>query len=404
VTLADGDVFVTSGSTKLIKPVYRDRVADSGGNVRQTETYDVATGTWTTNPQSADRSLPLYPRMHLLPNGHVFFNAGGQAFNPAGQSYDEALWNIAAAYDPETKSWTDLGIPGLGTLTPGFRGSTFSVMLPLRPDADGNYTSASFLAAGGVAGVTPGTYLATATSLVTTVDTSGGAMSMTSEPTGDLNNARWYSSGVLLPDGSVLAVNGADRDEVVAPGTGFPVRQAELFDPETRTWQAAAMQQQPRTYHNSAVLLPDGRVLVGGHAPISTLYGSNQTLPGGFSPNDGRDPSFEIYSPPYLFRGPRPVIDAAPSALRHAERFTVATRDAASIESVVLVRNASATHIVDLDQRSVELPFERRGNALHVKAPPSGAVAPGGEYMLFINKRTADGLVPSVSAPVRVEA
>jgi len=56
-----------------------------------------------------------------------------------------------------------------------------------------------------------------------------------------------------------------------------------------------------RTYHNTAALLPDGSsVLVGGHAPISTLYLHNTTLPGGFAPHDGRDPSFEIYKPPYL--------------------------------------------------------------------------------------------------------
>ena len=44
--------------------------------------------------------LPLFPRMHLLPNGHVFYNANGQSFNPFGQSYDEALWNVAASLRP----------------------------------------------------------------------------------------------------------------------------------------------------------------------------------------------------------------------------------------------------------------------------------------------------------------
>ena len=51
--------------------------------------------------------------MHLLPNGNVLFNAAGQAFNPLGQAYDEALWNIAATYDPRAKKWKDLGIPGV---------------------------------------------------------------------------------------------------------------------------------------------------------------------------------------------------------------------------------------------------------------------------------------------------
>ena len=86
-----------------------------GQNERETETFDPDTGTWALNGDKARRSLPLFPRMHLLPNGHVLYNAAGQAFNPLGQAYDEALWNLAAAYDPVTKKWNDLGIPGVGT-------------------------------------------------------------------------------------------------------------------------------------------------------------------------------------------------------------------------------------------------------------------------------------------------
>ncbi|MGH2694929.1 MAG: galactose oxidase, partial [Actinomycetota bacterium] len=115
VTLANGNVFVASGVTKLIKPLYREHPQDSGRNVVQTETFDVADGKWLYNGASADRSLPLYPRLHLLPNGSIYYNASGQVFNPMGQSYDEFGWNIAAAYDPEQKTWTDLGIPGIGT-------------------------------------------------------------------------------------------------------------------------------------------------------------------------------------------------------------------------------------------------------------------------------------------------
>lgn len=413
ITLGDNKLFITSGATKLMKPLYTDRPSDSGSNVRQTETFNPAAtstdaqgnkvrGRWTTNPRSADKSLPLYPRLHLLPNGRVFYNAGGQVFNPAGQSYDQALWNIASAYDPKTKKWTDLGVPGVGTTHPGFRGSTFSVMMPLRPDAKGAYRRAEFLSAGGILGVTPGTYLATRSSVINRVDTNGDAMKMSSRATGSLSNDRWYSSGVLLPDGSVLAVNGANRDEVVAPGTGSAVTQLELFDPKTETWRPAARQTRERTYHNSAILLPDGRVMLGGHAPIPTLYGKNQTLPGGFSANDGRDPSFEIYSPPYLFRGDRPDIADAPNRVAQGQRFAVATPDAAKITSVRLVRKSAATHIVDNDQRTVELPFTRRGNELIVKAPRSGAVLPAGPYMLFINARSDDGPIPSVSAPVMV--
>jgi len=145
----------------------------------------------------------------------------------------------------------------------------------------------------------------------------------------------------MLPTGQVLAFNGADRDEVDAPGVEIPIRRTEMFDPATNKWTTLASAHQPRTYHNTAVLLPDARILVGGHAPISTLYAKDMTVMQGVTaPNDGRDPSFEIYSPPYLFWGPQPVIHSAPDRIDYGGTLTVTTdQPAANIDSVVLVRN-----------------------------------------------------------------
>lgn len=398
VTMPDGTVFIAGGVTKLVKPVYLNNLNDSGRNITETEVYSPVTGNWTTNPASANKSLPLFPRLHLLPDGHVFYDGAGQAFNPAGEAYDEALWNLDSVYNPVSQTWTNVGIPGIGTLSPGFRGSAFSVMLPLQSP----YTSASFLSAGGVLGVTPGSYIATATSEINTVDTAHGD-ALTTAATGDLSQARWYGTGVGLPDGTVAVFSGANRDEVDLPGTGNPIHQAEIFDPATRKWTPMATAHDDRVYHNTAVLLPDGRVLVGGHAPIPTLYAYPQTLPGGFSSNF-RDPSFEIFSPPYLFHGPQPVITSSPDTTDYAGSFTVVTPDATNIGSVVLVRNPSLTHLVDGDQRTVELPFTVAGSALHVTAPPSASVAPPGGYMLFVNKKTSQGLVPSKSREIFVGA
>ncbi len=406
LTLGSGKVFVASGVTKLIKTVYRDRpVTESGTNVHQTETYNPATGKWHLNGGAAARSLPLYPRLHLLPNGDVFYGAGGQVFNPNGQSYDEALWNIAASYDPKDRDWTDLGVPGLGSsAAPGFRGSAFSAMLRMSPGRDGRYSTVRVLQAGGILGTTPGAYVAIDDSRIMTVNAAKDTPVLKTRTTGPLNQPRWYGSAVTLPDGKVFVVNGADRDEVVAPGTGFPTTTSELFDPRTNRWTTVDEQNNPRTYHNTAMLLPDGRVLVGGHAPIPTLYGNSTTIPGGFTPQDGRDPSFEIYEPPYLHYGvQRPTIQDAPSRVRHGRTFTVTVANARRVSSVVLTRNASVTHIVDNDQRSVVLPVVRRsGNTLTVKAPPNGNVAPAGPYMLFVNKHTAKGEVPSVATQLFV--
>lgn len=421
MTLGNGEALAFGGVSKLIKPIYREHPDESLQNVLFTERFDPKTGTWSDEGQGAKQDLPLYPRMHLLPNGKAFFNASGQSFNPAGQSLGQLGWINNKIYDPEKKSWRDIGIPGLTdvgpgkndgplgpipSLVPGFRGSMTSTMLPLEPDANGEYKKASFLTAGGVLALSPGSYLATDDSRITEVDTSGGNETTETRMTGKLNGTRWFGSQVLLPTGDVMQFSGADKDEVVGPGTEFPRQQAEIFSPETEKWTPAAVASQARTYHNTAALLPSGEVLIGGHATISTLYLNNTTLPGGFAPHDGRDPSFEIYKPPYLFRGERPKIQSTVDTLDYGNTFEVEMApgtDLENIDSVRLVRNTAVTHIVDADQRQVVLPIvKREGTTLTVKAPPSGDVAPPGPYMLFANAGSDKGPIPSEAAQLLV--
>jgi galactose oxidase-like protein len=482
VTLADGDVFIASGVTRLVKPVYPDAPLFSGRNVFQTETYDTACGTWSNNGTLAEHSLPLFPRMHLLPNGHVYYNAGGQAFNPFGQAYDELLWNIVASYDPVAKTWTDhaiAGFPlqlssqglqsisselnptnpnGLSTLLQGlagrvvsdpqgfaellddqalallddllgmdlsdpnvamailgggFRGSTFSVMLPLRPDANGNYSKASFLTAGGIQSTvvnpSPGSYVATALSRIDTMDLSGSMPVYSSKITGSLHAPRWYGYGTLLPNGQVIATSGADRDEVMTPGAEIPVRIAELFDPATDSWSQVDTQNRARTYHNSALLMRDGRVLVGGHAPITNSYMAHRSLGEPFAPNEGRDPSFEIYSPWYVFRSDRPVITSVSTRqLLNGGTFSATVQGAtANLHSVVLMRRTATTHLVDGDQRAVVLRvLSANGlNGSRVLAIPDTSVLPPGQYVLYANIQALDGkVVPSKGVSVTVGA
>ena len=401
VTQPDGKLLVVGGVGKMIKPVYTDHPDESGRNNRTTETYDPATGKWTDNGPTAEKSLPLFPRVHVLPDGNVYYDAAGQVVNPGGEGYDEAVWNLTAVFDVVSKTWRELGVPMLGPVPVGFRGSSFSVMLPLRPDTDGKYTKAQFLSAGGVLGVWPSTFVADDSSVINTVDTTSGDR-MSSQSTGRLNHRRWYSSGVVLPDGEVLAVNGADTDEVVFPGSGHPVPQAELFDPATKKWTPAAVDPRNRSYHSTAALLPDGRVLVAGHAPINTGYGGasdfgkdNLGLTGPES-----DPTFSIYSPPYLFRGDRPVITAVNPSVAYDRLLTIKTTYAEDISTVALVRNPSVTHLVDGDQRTVDVPVVSRTADSVTVAVPGNTVLPPGPYMLFVNRNTGQGEIPSVSRQV----
>jgi hypothetical protein len=294
VTLPNGHVFVASGVTKLIKPAYTDGrpAADSGRNVPETETYDPATQQWTVNhsgqtalngDDTSEQSLPLFSRLHLLPDGKVYYDAAGQTFNPDGQAYDEATWVNAKLYDPATQAWSDLpadntptGLPLVDGAPIGFRGSGFSVLLPLTPDATGHYRTAKVFNGGGVVGPTPGNYFGDDSTTINTITTNAttGQDTLQSDSGPQLLNKRWYGDAVVLPDGTVFVTNGASRDEVDAPGSGNPVFQTELVDPAGGTVTAGPSLDAAhgRTYHNSAVLLPDGRVLIGGHAPIATGY------------------------------------------------------------------------------------------------------------------------------------
>jgi hypothetical protein len=357
-----------------------------------------------------------------LPDGHVYYDAGGEVFNPFGQAYDEAAWNIAGSYDPASQTWTNLGVPlglsldpsrGVAGVAPtaGFRGSSFSVMLPLAPNGSGGYDRASFLSAGGVLGTTPGAYFATTSSAVDTVRMTGGGERFTSNATGPLVNARWFSTAVVLPTGHVAAFNGTNRDDVLGPGTSFPVTQAEMFDPPSGTWSPLASTTDPRGYHNTAMLLPTGQILLGGSAPIAALDLYTQTLPGGFT-NNWRDPSFQLYDPPYLHWGyAQPRITSLDSGspaqpIGYGTTFHVGFHlgtPGDAVAKVALVRDPNITHVVDADQRSVELPFTvNPDNTITVTAPPDGNVAPPGDYMVFVDEKTPKGLVPSVAAQLWV--
>lgn len=386
ITLPSGKLLVVSGVERLI---YNDK----GINVHQTETFDPSTNKWTDNGADGEVSLPLFARIHLMPDGNVLYTGNGQMWGPFGQTYDEALWMSHKAYDPQKNAWT---ITGSGPY--GARSGAIDVMLPLRPP----YKRARVLLAGGTLGTSPGSYMANdLTEVITYKD--GQTIS---RPAAPLNNIRWYSMGVLLPNGKVLAVSGGDRDEVIAPASEFPVRQAELWTGDR--WKPLARAGRIRTYHNAAILLPDASVLVGGHAPINDGYGptGNEEPPTGT--NNLKDPSFEVYKPPYLFRGERPKITRMQKGIAWGKSFEVGVSRSRDIKRVVLMRLPTTTHVTDADARAVELRYEATGKRrLRVSAPPSGNVAPPGYYYLFVLRKEGkkrEMMIPSKARVVQVGA
>ena len=179
----------------------------------------------------------------------------------------------------------------------------------------------------------------------------------------------------LLPDRTVLVTGGAwPRESRLTP-----TLQSEIYDPATNTWTLVASSKVPRLYHSVALLLPDGRVVVAGGNPAE----GNQV-------EWGKDPHNEemrldVYSPPYLFKGPRPVITAVPEEWHYGQAVDISSPQAGSIHWAqphperrdhALVQHRAASG------RPAHLRPGWRHNRMNVTGEPN--IAPPGWYMLFL--------------------
>ena len=164
---------------------------------------------------------------------------------------------------------------------------------------------------------------------------------------------------------------------------------AEIWDPVTEqvTQVADANVNIYRGYHSTALLLPDGRVLVTGG---DHDYGG---------PIPGQNSNAEIYSPAYLFSddgspATRPVIDAAPTTAELGDTIFVETLDAASITKALWVVPGAVTHAQNWTQRANVLISTAAEGGLNIALPVDENHAPVGYYMLFL---VNDQGVPSMA-------
>lgn len=372
VTLGDGRVLCAAGFTKHFPWVV----------LRKLEIYSPGQG-WRTL-DGAERWLPLYPRLHLLPNGDVFY-AGSYnthyTFPFSLSGFPTATLNV------QTGQWTTIGPPRTSEREEGV-----TVLLPLTPP---DYRAKVLLAGGG----TPQGMTAVPDAEI--IDLSESKPSW--RRIAPMKHARYYAYAVILPTKEIVVMGGRSGEKQMhhsampapatphgghgADGTTNPpqdplaVREIEIFDPDTEQWRAAASMQVDRLYHSNALLLPDGSVLMCGSNPAEKVT----------------DLRIEIYRPPYMFKGPRPVIEEAPSTISYGEEFEIKTAEAANISHVALIRQSVTTHCVNTDQRYVGLAItERNPSAIRVKLPSNPNLVPPGFYMLFIIR---DG-IPSIARSV----
>jgi hypothetical protein len=83
----------------------------------------------------------------------------------------------------------------------------------------------------------------------------------------DMPIARVMGDMLLLPNGDIIIINGAGRGTAGWENSQDPVRSPVIYCPSAASDQRFSVMSaspKPRLYHSSAVLLPDGRVLVGG--------------------------------------------------------------------------------------------------------------------------------------------
>jgi hypothetical protein len=351
VTLPDGRAFVCSGSfpTGPLEPPIN---ANTINNIPQV----LENGVW--NDLTNFIGLPLFPRFHVSPDGSLFMSG-----------------SLATTYSLEN---IESGNPGKW------------VPVATRTVQNADYAPSVMYDVGKVIFIGGGS----TSNVVETIDLNAAKPAWA--VVAPMKFRRRQHNATLLPDGTVLVTGGSQGTEFDGLGPGQPIHTPELWDPSKGTWVPMAPEAVDRCYHSTAVLLPDGRVFSGGGGEYAPVVGVSQSNPPVNTHADA-----QVFSPPYLFKGARPVITKAPAAVTYGKSFDVETPAPSEISQVTWVRLPSVTHSFDQNQRINFLTFERGPNKVSVNAPPDGNVCPPGHYMLFLLNQKK---VPSVAAIIQITA
>lgn len=240
-------------------------------------------------------------------------------------------------------------------------------------------------------------------------------VSNTWEDDDSLPEGRVMGNAIILPDGKVLVVNGANtgvagygNDSWVVDNSyaDDPVYSPVIFDvtqPKNQRWSRTGLKDSPipRMYHSTATLLPDGSVFVAGSNPHPD-YTAKAKYPSEYR--------VERFYPLY-YNKRRPEPKGLPNTLTYGGKYFDVqlsgqdlSNNAANLKStkLMVIKTGFSTHAINFGQRAMELDFTYTANkdgsaTLHVsQLPPNAALMPPGPGWLFV---VVDG-VPSVGVSV----
>ncbi|RWR97013.1 14-3-3 protein [Cinnamomum micranthum f. kanehirae] len=326
----------------------------------------------------AEKGDNLYPFLHLSSDGNLFIFA-----NQDSILFDYRQGNVIKTF-PQ--------LPGNGSRN--YPGTGSSVMLPL--NHEDNFKEVEIMICGGGA---PGAFRATRRGDFLEALTSCGRMVITSDTPNwsmeEMPAPRLLNYMLILPTGHILIINGASRGSAGWDCAESPSLVPYLYDPRKVVGERFSMMPATnvaRMYHSSAILLPDGRVLVAGSNPHQ-----NYTFTKVEYPTELRLQAFVPYYLGQFFDDIRPdnlliTYRNGEEGARYGEEFSVVF-ELRKRPSMVVEFNAYAppfaTHSISMNQRMLRLKcvsMRSRGGSVRaiVVAPPSPIVAPSGYYLLTV--------------------
>ncbi|WP_051209826.1 galactose oxidase-like domain-containing protein [Gelidibacter mesophilus] len=407
--LPDGRIMVTGGSSAEKTSIYdpRTNVWTAGDDLNIPRGYQGSVtlsdgsiftigGSWSGSATFGGRDAEIWTetsgwrRLTGLP-GELLWNSNDLAGEKEEQyRLDNHAWLFAApngkifhAGPGENMHWIDVtGNSGNGSFWPagpsGKRGVDHMSM-------NGNstlYDIGKILKIGGSASYSSNT-ISNKKAFVIDINNEND---VTVTPTGPMAQGRIYVTSVVLPNGEVLVMGGMENAVVFSDNNAHLT--AEIYSPLTNSFQTLASMQVPRTYHSTGVLLPDGRVFMGGGGLCGEKCGANHK-------------DAEIFSPPYLFNSSgglatRPTLNAPDKAYYNSS--LPVTTSVGSNPDFSFLRFSSATHSVNNEQRRVPVTYTGSNGNYQLNIPNANIMPPG-YYMLFV---LDDNGIPSIAETVWV--